>query len=121
MTDIAHDPVEVLFSVQLGGGTLIERAVGYASKLVREPRRTIVVVLSDFFEGGPPQNLYTRVKDLIDSGVKTLGLATLGSDGQPEYNHEIARHLVSLGMPVAAMTPLKLAEWISLHVRGGGS
>ena len=44
---------------------------------------------------------------------------TLGSDGQPEYNHEVARHLVSLGMPVAAMTPLKLAEWISLHVRGG--
>lgn len=121
LTDIAHDPVEVLFSVQLGGGTLIERAVGYAAKQVREPRRTIVVVLSDFYEGGPPQTLYTRVKDLVDSGVKTLGLATLGSDGQPDFDREIAKHLVNLGMPVAAMTPLKLAEWISHHVRGGGA
>ena len=63
MTEIAHDAVEVLFGVQLGGGTLIEKAVGYASQLVKEPRRTLVVVLSDFFEGGPPETLCARVED----------------------------------------------------------
>ncbi len=119
MTEIAHDPVEVLFSVQLGGGTLIEKAVGYAAKLVSNPRNTIVVVLSDFYEGGPPQDLYARVKDLVDSGVKVLGLAALGSDGAPEYDRQVAKTLVNLGMPVAAMTPKRLAEWISTHVRGG--
>jgi Mg-chelatase subunit ChlD len=117
MTEIAHDPVEVLFSVQLGGGTLIEKAVGYASQLVKEPRRTIVVLLTDFYEGGPPENLYARVKDLVDSGVKVLGLATLGADGEPEYDKQVAKKCVALGMPVAAMTPLKLAEWIAKHVR----
>jgi Mg-chelatase subunit ChlD len=119
MTEIAHDPVEVLFSVQLGGGTLIERAVGYAATLVRNPRETIVVVLSDFYEGGPPDRLYTRVKDLVDAGVKVLGLAALGSDASPEYDKQVAKSLVALGMPIAAMTPIHLAEWIAKHVRGG--
>ena len=120
LTSIAHDPVEVLFSVQLGGGTLIERAVAYAATQVSQPRNTIVVLLSDFFEGGPPQQLYARVKDLIDSGVKVLGLAALNSSGEPEYDRQVAATLVALGMPVAAMTPLRLAEWIGQHVRGGG-
>jgi Mg-chelatase subunit ChlD len=118
LTEVAHDAVEVLFGVQLGGGTLIEKAVGYAASLVSQPSKTIVVVLSDFMEGGPEEKLFTRVKDLIDSGVKVLGLAALGSDGTPEYDKKVAQKLVSLGMPVAAMTPLKLAEWIAQHVRG---
>lgn len=119
LSEIAHDPVEVLFSVQLGGGTLIERAVGHAAGLVANPRETLVVVLSDFYEGGPPERLYARVKDLVDAGVKVLGLAALGSEAQPEYDKQIAQQLVALGMPVAAMTPEHLAEWVSAHVRGG--
>jgi Mg-chelatase subunit ChlD len=119
LTEIAHDPVEVLFSVQLGGGTLIEKAVGYAAQRVRNPRRTIVVLLSDFYEGGPPERLYARVKDLLDAGVKLLGLAALGSEGEPDFDRQIAKQLVALGMPIAAMTPERLAEWIAQHVRGG--
>ena len=121
MTEIAHDPVEVLFSVQLGGGTLIERAVGYAAGLVTSPRETIVVLLSDFYEGGPPERLCARVKDLVDAGVKVLGLAALGSDAQPEYDRQTAERLVALGMPVAAMTPAHLADWVAAHVRGGAA
>lgn len=119
LTEIAHDPVELLFGVQLGGGTLIERAVGWAAQQVREPRRTLVVAITDFFEGGPPEKLFTRVKDLVDSGVKCLGLAALGPEGQPDYDKHVARKLVALGMPIAAMTPLQLAEWVAKHVRGG--
>lgn len=121
LSEIARDPVEVLFSVQLGGGTLIQRAVAHAATLVREPRRTIVVVLSDFYEGGRPEGLYAQVKELVDSGVKVLGLAALGQSGEPDFDRQVAKQLVALGMPVAAMTPLKLAEWISGHVRGGAS
>ncbi len=121
ITEIAHDPVEVLFSVNLGGGTLIEKAVGYASRLVTSPRNTICVLVSDFYEGGPVPLLCSRVKDMVDSGVKMLGLAALGSDGTPEYDKQTAKQLVALGMPIAAMTPLKLAEWIAGHVRGAAS
>jgi Mg-chelatase subunit ChlD len=119
MTPIARDPVEVLFSVQLGGGTLIERALGYAARLVSQPRETIVVVISDFYEGGPAAALHARVKDLLDAGVKVLGLAALGSDAAPDYDRQIAGELAALGMPVAAMTPEHLAAWIAAHVRGG--
>jgi len=119
LSEMAADPVEVLFSVQLGGGTLIERAVGYAAGLVANPRETLVVVVSDFYEGGPPERLYARVKDLLDAGVRVLGLAALGSEAQPEYDQQIAQQLVALGMPVAAMTPVHLAEWVASHVRGG--
>lgn len=118
LTEVAHDPVELLFSVQLGGGTLIERAVGWAARQVNEPRRTLVVAITDFYEGGPPERLFTRVKDLVDAGVRCLGLAALGPEGQPEYDKQVARRLVALGMPVAAMTPLQLAEWVARHVRG---
>ena len=49
--------------------------------------------------------------------MKVLGLAALGQDGEPEYDRQMAKRLVALGMPIAAMTPLKLAEWIAKHVR----
>jgi uncharacterized protein with von Willebrand factor type A (vWA) domain len=119
MTEIARDPVEVLFSVQLGGGTLIERAVGHAAALVSEPRRTLVVLISDFREGGPPERLYARVKDLVDAGVTMLGIAALGVAGAPSWDRQVAGALSGLGMPVAAMTPREVAAWVGRHVRGG--
>ncbi|UQA59092.1 VWA domain-containing protein [Polyangium aurulentum] len=119
MTELARDPVEVLFSVQLGGGTLIERAVGYAATLVSEPRRTLIALISDFREGGPPGPLFTRVKDLVDAGVKMLGIASLGRGGAPDCDQRVAGALAALGMPIGAMTPRELAAWVGKHVRGG--
>jgi len=119
MTEIARDPVEVLFSMQLGGGTLIERAVGYAATLVSEPRRTLVVLISDFREGGSLGALVTRVSDLLDAGVTMLGLVALGRAEAGGYDRRVTDALASLGMPIGAMTPRELAEWVGRHVRGG--
>ncbi|OYN92315.1 VWA domain-containing protein [Parenemella sanctibonifatiensis] len=49
--DVA-DPVELLMQVQLGGGTDIARAMAYAETLVSEPRRAIVCLITDLYEGG---------------------------------------------------------------------
>jgi len=119
MTEIARDPVDVLFSVQLGGGTLIERAVGYASSLVSEPRRTMIVLISDFREGGSASALARRVKDLLESGVKVLGLVALGRQAAPSYDRRVTSALAAIGMPIEAMTPRELARWVGHHVRGG--
>lgn len=119
MTEIARDPVEVLFSVQLGGGTLIERAVGYASTLVSEPRRTMIVIISDFREGGSTSALARRVKDLLESGVKVLGLVALGRQATPSYDRRVTAALAAIDMPIEAMTPRELARWVGHHVRGG--
>lgn len=118
MTAIAGDPVEVLFSLQLGGGTLVSKAVGYAATLVSEPRRTLVVIISDFREGGALGALVTRVKDLLDAGVTVLGLVALGDKGAGGFDRRVTGALTSLGMPIGAMTPRELGAWVGRHMRG---
>jgi Mg-chelatase subunit ChlD len=116
VTDHCTDPVETLMKVQLGGGTDIGQALAYAASLVDNPRRTIVVLISDFYEGAPVHRLYAAARHLIESGVTLLGLAALDAQAQPSYDHEVAARLVTLGGHVAAMTPGELADWVAQKV-----
>lgn len=111
------DPVETLMKVQLGGGTDIGNALAYAASLVDNPRRTIIVLITDFFEGAPASRLLSTTKQLIESGVTLLGLAALDSQANPSYDHDMAARMVALGAHVAAMTPGELAEWVAQKVR----
>jgi hypothetical protein len=117
VTDQCNDPVETIMKVQLGGGTDIGGALAYAAGLVESPRRTIVVLISDFCEGGPRDRLLGIAKSLIESGVCLLGLAALDERGEPNYDRFMAENLVALGAHVAAMTPGELAEWVAQKVR----
>ncbi|HEY1957717.1 MAG TPA: VWA domain-containing protein [Polyangiaceae bacterium] len=117
LTDRVTDPVEVLMKVQLGGGTDIGKAVAYGQSLVESPRRTIVVLITDFFEGGSPGVLVSRVKSLCDSGATVLGLAALDEQANPSYDKDMARALVNVGAHVGAMTPGQLVQFIAEKVR----
>ena len=112
------DPVELLMKVQLGGGTDIAKAVGYAQSLVENPQRTVVVLVSDFYEGGDSRELVRRTRTLVQSGVTVLGLAALDSRANPAYDKEMAARLVREGAHVGAMTPGQLAAWLAEKVRG---
>lgn len=118
LSDQVGQPVDVLLQVQLGGGTLIAEALRYASQLVREPARTIVVLITDFFEGGPEAELVRQTEDLAQSGVRMIGLGALGSDARPAYNRETAKKLKKVGMDVLACTPERLAECMAQIIRG---
>lgn len=111
------DPVETLMKVQLGGGTDIGQAVEYAAQLVENPRRTIVVLITDFFEGAPLERLYRNARRLVESGVTCLGLAALDEQANPTFDNETAGRLVQMGWHVAAMTPGELANWVAEKVR----
>ena len=116
VVDVSHlagDPVEVLMTCQLGGGTDIARAVAYASGLVRRPTRTVVALVSDFEEGGSVSSLVGEVAALAGSGVRLLGLAALNDDGDPWYDRVVAERLAGAGMRVAAMTPDRFAVWLA--------
>ena len=116
VVDVSHlagDPVEVLMTCQLGGGTDIARAVAYASGLVRRPTRTVLALVSDFEEGGSVSCLVGEVAALAGSGVRLLGLAALNDDGDPWYDRVVAERLAGAGMRVAAMTPDRFAVWLA--------
>ena len=116
LTEHADDPTEVLMSVQLGGGTNIAGALGYCETLVVSPTRTILVLVTDFYEGGPPDRLIAAVKRLREAGVRVLGLAALDADADPAYDKNMAEQCVAVGAEVAALTPRRLAEWMALVI-----
>jgi len=105
LTEQLDDPVELLFGVQLGGGTDINGAVGYCQSIIREPRNTIFVLISDLYEGGVEANLLRRAMELVDSGVQFITLLALSDEGAPAYDHALAAKLAALGVPSFACTP----------------
>jgi Mg-chelatase subunit ChlD len=111
------DPVETLMKVQLGGGTDIGGALSYATTLVENPRRTIVVLITDFYEGAPIDRLLSVTKQLVESGVNLLGLAALDGQANPNYDRDLAQQMVNLGAQVGAMTPGELAAWVAEKVK----
>ncbi len=117
LSDDMSDPVETLMKVQLGGGTDICKAVQYARDLVNAPRRAIVVIISDFFEGGSPEQLVREVAALCAQGTQVLGLGALDEQANPALDREMAQRLVNVGAQVGVMTPGQLAAWIAEKVR----
>ncbi len=105
LTDHLHDPVEVLFGVQLGGGTDIANALAYCRELIDRPRQSVLFVVSDLHEGGNTLSMYRRVGELVASGVTVVVLLALSDDGAPAYDHRNAEALVGLGATVLATTP----------------
>jgi Mg-chelatase subunit ChlD len=117
LTANVADPVELLMKVQLGGGTDIARAVGYAQGLIANPSRSVVVLVSDFYEGGSEYELVRRVKALVAAGTRVLGLAALDSKADPAFDRSMAERLVAAGAQVGAMTPGALAAWLAEQLR----
>jgi Mg-chelatase subunit ChlD len=100
-----NDPVDLLFGVQLGGGTDINNALSYCQSLITQPSETILVVLSDLFEGGDSDGMRERCVQLSESGVQVVVLLALSDDGAPAFDRENARFLAEINIPVFACTP----------------
>ncbi len=105
LTDQLDDPVDVLFGTQLGGGTDINRALAYCQTLISRPADTIVVLISDLFEGGIRHEMLKRVAAMKASGTQFVALLALSDEGVPAYDHEHAAALAALGVPAFACTP----------------
>ena len=105
LTEQLDDPVELLFGMQLGGGTDINGAVGYCQSIIREPANTILVLISDLYEGGVEANLLRRAAELVASGVQFITLLALSDEGAPSYDRALAAKLAALGVPSFACTP----------------
>ncbi len=105
LTDELQDPVDLLFGIQLGGGTDINRALGYCQGLVRRPNDTVFVLITDLYEGGNSEEMLKRAASLVASGVQCIVLLALSDDGAPGFNSNIAASLADIGIPAFACTP----------------
>jgi Mg-chelatase subunit ChlD len=117
LTETLDDPVDVLFSTQLGGGTDINRAVAYAQQHIRRPADTVVVLISDLYEGGVASELQRRVREMVASGVTVVVLLALSDSGKPSYDHELAARLSAIGAPSFACTPDAFPDLLATALR----
>ena len=117
LTGALDDPVELLFGVQLGGGTDIAGALGYCAGQVTRPEDTILVLISDLHEGGVRDELLRRVGDLVAAGVQVVVLLALSDDGAPSFDAGNAAALTELGAPAFACTPDLFPELMAAAIQ----
>ncbi len=119
LSDHTDDPVELLFGIQLGGGTDINRALAYCQERVRRPQDTVLVLVSDLYEGGNAEEMLKRAAALAASGVRMVALLALSDDGAPAYDHRVAAQFAGFGIPAFACTPDRFPDLLA-HALGRG-
>ncbi|MFC5401366.1 VWA domain-containing protein [Cohnella soli] len=108
----ADDPVDMLFGIQLGGGTDINKSLAYCEQFVREPNKTLFILVSDLYEGGNQAEMIRRLGEMKQAGVKALCLLALSDEGVPSYDENVAKKLAKLGIPCFGCSPNRLPELI---------
>lgn len=110
LTEELVDPVELLFGVQLGGGTDINLALSYCKQIITKPTDTVLVLITDLYEGGDQAKMRKRAVELVSAGVQVVVLLALNDEGAPFYDHDNAQYFSNLGIPVFACTPDKFPD-----------
>lgn len=113
-----NDPVDMLFGVQLGGGTDINKSVAYCQSLITNPRKTMFILISDLYEGGVRTGLLRRLSEMHEEGVKVITLLALSDHGKPDYDVNLAKDISKLGIPSFACTPDRLPELVEAALKG---
>ena len=118
LTELLSDPVDVLFGVQLGGGTDINSALAYCDQRIEHPAKTHLILISDLYEGGNAESMLARVAALKQSGVKMIVLLALSDDGHPAYHNEHAVNIAAMHCPVFGCTPDQFPELMAIALTG---
>jgi Mg-chelatase subunit ChlD len=117
LTEELADPVDVLFGIQLGGGTDINRAIAYCADRIERPSKTHLILISDMYEGGDAEDLVSRVAQLVTIGVNVIVLLALTDTGRPSYDPALSARVASLGIPVFACTPDQFPDLMATALR----
>ncbi len=105
LSEELQDPVDLLFGTQLGGGTDINRALAYCQQIITRPAQTILVLITDLYEGGNVREMLGRAAELVSSGTQVVCLLALSDKGAPGFDQRNAAKLASMGIPAFACTP----------------
>lgn len=113
-----NDPVDMLFGIQLGGGTDINKSVAYCQSLIDNPRKTMFILISDLYEGGVRKGLLRRLNEMRENGVKVITLLALSDTGKPDYDENLAKEISKLGIACFACSPDRLPELVEYAIKG---
>ncbi|GAA2028102.1 VWA domain-containing protein [Terrabacter terrae] len=116
LTDELEDPVDVLFGVQLGGGTDINSALAYCESLIEQPGETILVLISDLYEGGIAEEMVRRASSVVASGATMVALLALSDSGRPSFDANHAAALAAVGVPAFACTPDRFPDLMATAI-----
>ena len=117
LTEELADPVEVLFGVQLGGGTDINQAVAYCAERIERPSKAHFVLITDLYEGGNAEEMLGRLARLVGMGVNVIVLLALSDAGRPAYHPDLSARVAALGAPVFACTPDQFPDLMAAALR----
>lgn len=116
LTSRLHDPLDLLLGMQLGGGTDISQALRYSLQGIQRPHETLVILLSDLYDGGDRQQLWQAFAQLLASGVRVVSLLALDETGVPRYDVATAERLAHLGIASFACHPEEFPSLISEYL-----
>ena len=121
VTHLLDDPVEILFTAQLGGGTDGKRALKYVQDhFIERPEKTIFLWITDLGESSKDHaELVGRIRTLQESRVKTFVLLALDEHGRPWFDRDLAAQLTDIGVLCFGCTPNKLVEVMERAMKGG--
>ena len=111
------DPIDLLFGTQLGGGTDINKALAYTEGVIQNPSDTILILISDLFEGGNAADMIKRIASIKSSGVNVITLLALSDEGKPSYDKTIAVKFAALDIPTFACTPDRFPELMAAAIQ----
>lgn len=118
LTEVCRqDPVDMLFGIQLGGGTDINKSVTYCQTLIENPKKTMFILISDLYEGGVRAGLLRRLSQMYEEGVKVMVLLALSDRGKPDYDEKLGKEISKLGIPCFACTPDRLPELVEAALK----
>jgi len=117
LTEELADPVDVLFGLQLGGGTDINQAVAYCQQKIERPTKSHFIMITDLYEGGNEKEMLARLGNMVQSGINVIVLLALTDDGRPSYSQSTAEAVASMGIPVFACTPDQFPDLMATALR----
>lgn len=117
LTELCSDPVDLLYGVQLGGGTDINKSVAYCAELINEPHKTTMFLVTDLYEGGNRSQLIRRMSELKESGVNLIVLLAISDSGKPCFESQLAEKISSMDIPCFACPPERLPELLEMALK----
>ncbi|MFE6071769.1 VWA domain-containing protein [Streptomyces sp. NPDC056525] len=102
LTPWVHDPFDVLLRTNLGGGNDGPVAMAMARPKIAEPKNTVMVWISDFYEFDRSQPLFEGIEAVHRSGVRFIPVGSVTSSGRQEVNPWFRERFKALGTPVVS-------------------